>query len=350
MIDIEQLREYCLSKRGASESLPFDDTTLVFKVCNKMFAVLPLERADCIVLKCDPEYAQKLREHYEGVNEAYHFEKLHWNAVYVERDVSDELILQLIDLSYELVLHKLTKKANIDFFAEGLLPEVGYVHLNVIDSTMLYLRTPEVRERTEKFLLVDADKQKKGRGQRGTHWESDNGKNMTFGLLVHPNFLRADEQFYLSEIAALAVVDVYYGNKKICGMLLEHDLQGSMVAHTIVGPGINVNQQSFFSDAPNPVSVAQIVGFEVNRYLVLERWLKSFLHYYSRLEKGEREAINEEYKACLYRREGVYTYRDEGGEFQAEIADIEPNGLLLLRDVEGHLRRYAFKEVQFVLH
>ena len=68
MINIEQLREYCLSKRGASESLPFDDTTLVFKVCNKMFAVLPLERADCIVLKCDPEYAQKLREHYEGVN------------------------------------------------------------------------------------------------------------------------------------------------------------------------------------------------------------------------------------------------------------------------------------------
>ena len=132
-------------------------------------------------------------------------------------------------------------------------------------------------------------------------------------------------------------------------MLLEHDLQGSMIAHTIVGPGINVNQQSFLSDAPNPVSVAQIVGFEVNRYLVLERWLKSFLHYYSRLEKGEREAINEEYKACLYRREGVYTYRDKNGEFQAEIADIEENGHLLLRDAAGHLRRYAFKEVQFVL-
>ena len=67
------------------------------------------------------------------------------------------------------------------------------------------------------------------------------------------------------------------------------------------------------------------------------------------MEKGEREAINEEYKACLYRRDGVYTYRDKNGEFQAEIADIEENGHLLLRDAAGHLRRYAFKEVQFVL-
>lgn len=132
-------------------------------------------------------------------------------------------------------------------------------------------------------------------------------------------------------------------------MLLEHDLQGSMIAHTIVGPGINVNQQSFLSDAPNPVSVAQILGFEVNRYLVLERWLQSFLHYYSRLENGERDTIGLEYKASLYRRTGIYTYRDKNGEFQAEIADIEENGHLLLRDAAGHLRRYAFKEVQFVL-
>lgn len=365
MIDIEQLRDYCLAKRGATEGFPFDEHTLVLKVCNKMFAVFPLNRPDCVVLKCDPDYSQHLRDHYSGVDEAYHFEKRHWNAVYMRCDVPDDLIYRLVDLSYELVLHQLPKKTQIEFFAQGLPADVWYEHLNVIDSTMVYLRKPEVRERLQKFVLIDADFQKSGHGQRGTHWESDNGKNLTFGLLAHPHFLKADEQFRLSEIAALAVVDalapyfeakvkwpndVYYGNKKICGMLLEHDLHGSTIAHTIVGPGINVNQPFFFSDAPNPISVAQILGFEVNRFLVLERWLTSFMNYYKRLERGERESIDFEYKNCLYRQDGIFRYKDAAGEFHASFVDIEPDGHLLLMDTSGLLRRYAFKEVQFVLH
>jgi len=109
-MNIEEYREYCISKSGVTESFPFDDKILVFKVMNKMFALTDVDEFISINLKCDPDYAIELREQYEGIHAGYHMSKKHWNTCTNSSDVSDELMKQLIDDSYELVVSKLTKK------------------------------------------------------------------------------------------------------------------------------------------------------------------------------------------------------------------------------------------------
>ncbi len=110
-MNVENVREYCLSKQGVTESFPFDEYTLVFKVMNKMFALVPLERIPSQVnLKCDPEWAISLREEYDGIIiPGYHMSKTHWNTLFLEQ-VPPEFIRELIDHSYDLVVAKLSKK------------------------------------------------------------------------------------------------------------------------------------------------------------------------------------------------------------------------------------------------
>lgn len=114
-MDVEIIREYCLSKKGVTESFPFDDISLVMKVMNKMFALIDLEEANSITLKCDPERAIELRERYSGIEGAYHFNKKYWNGVYFDADVDDKLIKELVDHSYEEVIKKFTKKMRAEY-------------------------------------------------------------------------------------------------------------------------------------------------------------------------------------------------------------------------------------------
>ena len=107
---IEEYRDYCISKKGVSESFPFDESTLVFKVGGKMFALADADSFEFINLKSDPERAIELRETYNGVKPGYHMSKVHWNSVYTASYVPDQLILELIDQSYDLIVASLTKK------------------------------------------------------------------------------------------------------------------------------------------------------------------------------------------------------------------------------------------------
>lgn len=107
---IEDYRNYCLRKPEVSEGFPFNETTLVFKVAGKMFALTDIECFDSINLKCDPERAVELRESYGGIRPGWHMNKTNWNTVEVHSDVPDELIYELIDHSYEQVVAGLPKK------------------------------------------------------------------------------------------------------------------------------------------------------------------------------------------------------------------------------------------------
>lgn len=109
-MNVEEAREYCISKPLAEESFPFDDTTLVVKVCNKMFALIPLDAPDYIALKCEPEWAVELRERYDSIRGAAHFNKKYWNSVLLDSDVPDALIRQMIDHSYDEVIKKLPRR------------------------------------------------------------------------------------------------------------------------------------------------------------------------------------------------------------------------------------------------
>lgn len=238
-------------------------------------------------------------------------------------------------------------------------PEV--IRIGETDSTNNYIRRILSQRSLPEGSLVITDFQTSGRGQVGNSWESEAGKNLTFSLVIYPEVIAANEQFLISQITALSVKetlsayvegirvkwpnDIYWNNRKICGMLIENDLSGSTIYCSICGIGININQKEFHSNAPNPVSLTQITGKEYDLNEILEDFRRHFYQLYIRLLQGNKEAIRRQYKASLFRGEGFHTYQDEMGCFEAEIKEIEPTGHLLLRLPDGSTRRYAFKEV-----
>lgn len=121
-MDVEQLRQYCLAKKGANESFPFDDSTLVFKVLNKMFLMAPLRKWDIgeatVTLKCDPEYTLELRETYQSIYAGPYVSNKHWNtmALYTG-ELKHELVVKLIDHSYDMVVKGMTKKMKASLMA-----------------------------------------------------------------------------------------------------------------------------------------------------------------------------------------------------------------------------------------
>ena len=229
-------------------------------------------------------------------------------------------------------------------------------------------------KRAKKIQLVSTDYQTHGHGQVNTVWESARGENLLFSFLFRPQHITAGEQFFLSEIACLAVAhtldaytegisvkwpnDVYHHDRKISGMLLRHTLSGAQISATLVGIGLNLNQKQFVGDAPNPVSLRQIIGRPVDREEVLNR----FAHHFDRLLRAvtppdpderlaQRQRLHREYLHRLYHRDGAHDYVDvaSGETFSAHIVDVAPTGQLTLRTTDGRLRHYHFKEVRFVV-
>ena len=209
-----------------------------------------------------------------------------------------------------------------------------------------------------------------GRGQKGNSWESEDGKNLTFSLLLKRPPVKARDQFYLSEAAAIAVVealtaeagkgftvkwpnDVYWQDKKVCGMLLENSLDGSDIATCIVGIGLNVNQERFVSDAPNPVSLFNITGQEHDLESLLKRVCSRIEQLVNTLDDATaREQLHRQYMAALYRNDGQqHLWEDAAGHrFMASVAGIAPDGTLTLQHEDGTRHDYLFKEVKHIIN
>lgn len=237
------------------------------------------------------------------------------------------------------------------------------IHLSETSSTNHYLRQLTEKKPLPEGSVVVTDFQTAGRGQVGNTWESEAGMNLMFSLVIYPDFLPANRQFLISQIAALSVKDtlsqytdqvmvkwpndIYWQDRKICGMLIENDLSGHSLYCSVIGIGINLNQQIFRSDAPNPVSLTQITGMKYDREEVLNRFMQLFFGYYVWLLQEKEEEIRAAYMAALYRNDGFYLYTDTAGAFEARIHSIELTGHLVLQLRNGEQRRYAFKEVSF---
>jgi len=231
--------------------------------------------------------------------------------------------------------------------------EWSIIHIDETDSTNRWLK-----ENGSERMAVVADYQTAGRGCGTNTWESERGKNLLFSLLIHPAVVPAVKQFRISMAISLAILDtleqhigdvsikwpndIYWRNGKLGGILIENRLQGGCIKDCIIGVGLNVNQEQFHSDAPNPVSLKRIHGQETEREQLLSDILVRFDEYLT-------QDLKARYLSRLYRRKGFHPYADKEGAFMAEIIDVEDDGHLLLRDDNGHDRRYAFKEVQFVI-
>lgn len=241
------------------------------------------------------------------------------------------------------------------------------LNLEEVDSTNTYMMREA--ERLESPVMVTANRQTAGQGQRGNSWESAPGENLTFSIFYRPEKLAPMAQFSMSEAVALAVVDflrvhdveakvkwpndIYVGDRKICGILIRHSVIGGKVDYSVIGVGVNVNQLEFLSDAPNPVSMAQITG---GRYDIAALYAEISAIMESRLEQiGDedfRKSLHAEFMETLWRGDGkAYPFVDNatGEVFNATIADIAAHGPVMLRLEDGSCRTYAFKEVAFLM-
>ena len=244
------------------------------------------------------------------------------------------------------------------------------IRLHHTDSTNTYL-SRYAGDSDDDLVVVTADYQSKGRGQGTNTWESEDGKNLLFSMLVKPTGVEAEKQFVLSMAEALALKeaidsvisqscggedvrlkwpnDIYWRDYKISGTLIETTLSGKTIKTCIFGTGIDVNQTVFRSEAPNPLSLCSIVGTQIDREALLESIVTCFERYYKMVVDHNYDRIADAYKAALYRRTGMHRYADRNGEFCAEIKDVALNGTLTLHTDTGETRHYAFKEVKFII-
>lgn len=214
-------------------------------------------------------------------------------------------------------------------------------------------------------------RQTDGRGQRGNHWESAPGQNIALSLLLCPRHLPATEAFLVSEAFSVAVCrclealgigdlcikwpnDIYVGDGKLGGILIENTLSGPWLRESVCGLGLNVNQTRFLSDAPNPVSLKGLTGRDYDLAVLTADLHRHFLAAIGQLaeacEKGQAEGLQTEYWQRLYRREGWHSYRDSEGLFEGQLAGVGRDGRLALRrGRDGEVKKYAFKEVSFVI-
>lgn len=241
------------------------------------------------------------------------------------------------------------------------------VHLDSTPSTNAYILDLLKSSRPGEGLLVIADTQSAGRGLEDNSWESEPGKNLTISVLLYPRFLPPDKQSILSMAIALGVYDlvhskvnsqpvsikwpndIYIGDRKVCGMLIQNSVLGSVFENSVAGIGLNVNQEKFLSDAPNPVSIKMVTGREFSLGETLDqlcRWLDSR---YSQLRMGDRKGITEEYLSLMYRLNEWHIYEIRGIAAEAKIVGVNLYGHLQLEERNGSRWECDVKEVKFLI-
>lgn len=238
------------------------------------------------------------------------------------------------------------------------------------------------------YTMVAARRQTAGRGQRGNSWESEDFKNLTFSMNAATADVPPAAQFAVSEATALAVTallqgyginasvkwpnDIYVGDRKICGILIDHSLTGNKITRTIISAGLNINQTRFLSDAPNPISMLQAAGCIDSNPQSSHTPLSPILNHLHEYDLDEiamrlnllirefvalaatadgRATLHNSFMQHLYRGDGeYYPFRDNlrHEDIRAAITDISPTGILTLRLPDSSTRSYAFKEISFI--
>lgn len=238
--------------------------------------------------------------------------------------------------------------------------------LTIVDeagSTNSVMTETDRREALPHGYAIMARRQTAGRGQRGNSWESEAGQNVTLSVMLRPEGVEAREQFMVSEAVAIATAgvvaeltgvqaevkwpnDIYVGQQKIAGILIECGLEGERISRAIAGIGLNVNQSVWRSDAPNPVSMRQLTGEEYDTAATARLLVERVARLTAMLPAGADE-IERSYAARLWRREGRHLWEDaaSGEVFRAGIARVERTGRLIL----DNGREYWFKEVKQVI-
>ncbi|MCX2478521.1 biotin--[acetyl-CoA-carboxylase] ligase [Pedobacter sp. MC2016-15] len=240
------------------------------------------------------------------------------------------------------------------------------IKLSAVDSTNNFLkRMVSNSEPLPEGTVIMAENQYAGRGQAESSWLAEPGKNLTFSLLLQPGFLPLGSQFRLNMAVSVAIQralkalvgegltikwpnDIYYGDQKLGGILIENMVSGGRIKACIIGIGLNVNQEVFEGDLGSRAgSVYQILHEHVNLIWLLTQICSHIEAAYLKLREGRYLTLREEYLECLYLFHTNALYRQNGELFEGRIVDVSDTGFLSL-ETEAGIKTYNFKEIEFI--
>ena len=238
------------------------------------------------------------------------------------------------------------------------------IELDTVASTNIHAQSI-IAEMHPQCFVVTAKEQTKGKGQQGNVWHSEKAKNLLFSIAIYPHPIKADEQFILNKITALAVKtfidkhlnteskikwpnDIYIANKKVAGILIEHSVTGNQLKHTVIGIGINVNQKHFPENVPNPVSMYNISGIEYDLKVLLNSFVNIFFDLYNTLGTAHASSTDKAYLNALYNYNIKSNYLYKNKEIAATIKDVDTYGRLILLLEDGQEIKCGNKEIVFL--
>lgn len=216
-------------------------------------------------------------------------------------------------------------------------------------------------QHVEEGLVVVTDEQTDGKGQRGNLWESDAFMNLTFSLVLKPTFLRLQNQFQLTQVISIALAavvqanvsqlvkikwpnDIYVGDRKIAGILIQNNVKGKEIEYAIIGIGLNVNQVKFIT--PSAVSLKELSKKNFDLNLVLNLIIEAISENYDLLKQGNTSLLNKEYHKLLYGLNEIRDFESES-QFAGKIIGTDPLGRLLI-ETSGGVNCYQNQEVKFL--
>ncbi len=213
--------------------------------------------------------------------------------------------------------------------------------------------------------VIYTNYQSAGKGYFGNKWESDDGKNILVSIILYPSFVKPEDQFYISMAVSLAICDflgsysvdcnikwpndIYVNNDKIAGILIDSAISGETIEYTVVGIGLNINQEKFSNAVPNPTSLNLQSGKKYNITDCLTKLLVTIDNRYRRLISGEADLVKKEYTSKLYRYNQWCGFMDINGSFKGRIDSVASDGRLVIERSDSKYYRYAFKEVEFII-
>ena len=237
------------------------------------------------------------------------------------------------------------------------------VYLKSVDSTNDYANRLIKKKGADEGTVILAEFQNQGKGQRGNFWESEAGKNLTFSFILRPRSLPAQKQFYLSMAVSLGIIrffesekieafikwpnDIYVGRKKIAGILIENSLNRDTIDYSVIGIGLNVNQEKFLSDAPNPTSILLEKNIVSEPDNVLDKLLTVLELQLRQLYENKLELLRDNYLRYLMLRGKLSTFIAGGCSFEGEIINVNEAGELVLQLKDGAKKSFGFKEIVF---
>lgn len=239
------------------------------------------------------------------------------------------------------------------------------IKLNAIDSTNAFIKQLSMTEKLEDYTVVMAKYQTKGKGQLGTTWQSQDGKNLMFSVFKKVPFISSEHAFFLSIVTALAIVktlkgfnipklkvkwpnDILSENKKICGILIENVLYNNQIKETIVGIGLNVNQTEF-ENLPQASSLLLISGRVYATEELLHGIIKNLKHYFSFLKNGKHDTLLSKYENLLFRKDKASTFKStDGNMFTGLIQGVTQAGSLKILLEDNVYKEFELKEVSLL--